>query len=420
MSEDEESLIEEIIKVIITAKGDAGQNTNSKRKILPEIKVTDFSSSRDINDYVTTEEVPLPDSSNKGLLYVGNEFESEPSDLMPESFMSFLSSCKGLISDINIHSEERVDADDWIEIFDKKIEDDLKHEAEAEEKRRQDEMRMLERLRRIAERKKIRKILKPLINTIPSQDPFLSSRSCHDRVCYLPLQQLKSKLKKYLIKHPTILQSFSFSNATAQPPLSTKQAIQLLEERFNAFIKTELNESSLCLNIEGQRIDDVRNIAKKAEDSIKVKVEPVDSVKEYKLSDILKVSPKKTSEKIQRLKWKYDSKDGTLEQEKRLRFKEKISKDQSSVTMMLEEKKKVKKTKIDRSEKKRRSQKRKYMKESKEIIHVYIKGLEEVQKPSSRQEQVKPNKKFLSSQIGKPFDLAITRTIFSLTVGRNL
>ena len=419
MSEDEESLIEEIIKVIITAKGDAGQNTNSKRKILPEIKVTDFSSSKDINDYVITEEVPLPDASNRGLLNVGNEFESEPSDLMPESFMSFLSSCKGLISDINIHSEERVDADDWIEIFDKKIEDDLKHEAEAEEERRQDEMRMLERLRRIAERKKIRKILKPLINTIPSQDPFLSSRSCHDRVCYLPLQQLKSKLKKYLIKHPTILQSFSSFNVTAHPPLSTKEAIQLLEERFNAFIKTELNESSLCLNIEGQRIDDVRNIAKKAEDSIKVKVEPVDSVKEYKLSDILKVSPKKTSEKIQRLKWKYDSKDGTLEHEKRLRFKE-LSEDQSSVKKSLEEKKKVQKTKVDRSEKKRRSQKRKFMKESKEIIHVYIKGLEEVQKPSSRQEQVKPNKKFLSSQIGKPFDLAITRTIFSLTVGVHL
>ena len=120
-------------------------DTDAKKKKLPKILVTDCS--------LHLEESSNNEIKDESLLDARNEFECEPTELMPESFMSFLSSCKGLISDISSYKEERVAADDWIELFDQKIEEDLKKVEELEEEKRQQILLQEEKRRRIEARK---------------------------------------------------------------------------------------------------------------------------------------------------------------------------------------------------------------------------------------------------------------------------
>ena len=75
----------------------------------------------------------MEEKPKENLLKSGTEFESEPSDLMPDSFLSYLSSCKNLIGDISNYKEERLDADDWIGQFDQTITDAHNAAREAEE-----------------------------------------------------------------------------------------------------------------------------------------------------------------------------------------------------------------------------------------------------------------------------------------------
>ena len=233
MSEDEEYFIEDVIKVVITSKAESKLNIEGdvRKKKVPKILVTDCSPPKD----VTTSSVEV---KNESFLDAGNEFESEPTELMPESFMSFLSSCKGLISDISTYKEERIAADDWIEIFDSKIQEDLKKVQQIEEEKRQQLLLLEERRRKLEERKKIRKIFKPLINSLPT-DPVLTSRSAHDRVCYLSLNDLKRNLEKYKPKLQTVLplqkDTLKYYEDDEEK-ITTSEAILLLKRAFDSFL----------------------------------------------------------------------------------------------------------------------------------------------------------------------------------------
>ena len=123
--ENVEELVEDIIKVFITAKDGTKKPTAkfTKKPKVPKILVTDHSD-YDIK-YLFDEEPPEepPALVNfdvaKDYLQTGNEFEAEPTELMPETFLSYLSSCKNLIGDIATYSEERLSADQWIQQFDR-------------------------------------------------------------------------------------------------------------------------------------------------------------------------------------------------------------------------------------------------------------------------------------------------------------
>ena len=123
--ENVEELVEDIIKVFITAKDGTKKPTAkfTKKPKVPKILVTDHSD-YDIK-YLFDEEPPEepPALVNfdvaKDYLQTGNEFEAEPTELMPETFLSYLSSCKNLICDIATYSEERLSADQWIQQFDR-------------------------------------------------------------------------------------------------------------------------------------------------------------------------------------------------------------------------------------------------------------------------------------------------------------
>ena len=123
--ENVEELVEDIIKVFITAKDGTKKPTAkfTKKPKVPKILVTDHSD-YDIKylfDEEPPEEPPALVNSDvaKDYLQTGNEFEAEPTELMPETFLSYLSSCKNLIGDIATYSEERLSADQWIQQFDR-------------------------------------------------------------------------------------------------------------------------------------------------------------------------------------------------------------------------------------------------------------------------------------------------------------
>ena len=107
---DEEEEIREIIKVILTPKNKAlehesdGIEEENNKPIIPVIVITDHSDYSIKGFYDVVEcEVNYENSfiEEKSIhLVVGNEFEKKPKDLMPESFVSYVSSCYGLIGQI--------------------------------------------------------------------------------------------------------------------------------------------------------------------------------------------------------------------------------------------------------------------------------------------------------------------------------
>lgn len=386
MSEDEEYLVEEVIKVVITSKADTRLNVDFdvKKKKLPKIFVTDCS--------LHLEEDSSNEVKDESLLDARNEFECEPTELMPESFMTFLSSCKGLISDISSYKEERVAADDWIEIFDKKIEEDLKKIQDIEEEKKQQILLQEERRRRIEARKKIRKIFKPLINSIPT-DPILTSRSAHDRVCFLPLEKLKSKLAKYKENPPTILFQKDDSQFDQELDkveiLTTSEAVFLLKSTFDSYLNEEVFKSlmSVSLNIEGEQMFEEKyekKMTKSAEDKREKEI-----IVELPLETVLNVTPKKTSVKLENmmLKWKFDKKEGTIQPKPIRNYK-------GHHTVKTKEKAETLASRVWKRIKRSKS--------SKEIIHVHIRGLDK--EPDDEQNLLKTKHKMRLVEKNKKFN----------------
>ena len=332
MSEDEENLVENIIKVFVTTKGEAKKKSFSKikKEKNPKILVTDHSNTN-LKDFVTLalaetsgaiNREPKEEKPTENLLKSGTEFESEPSDLMPDSFLSYLSSCKNLIGDISNFKEERLDADDWIGQFDQTITDAQNEAKEAEEFERLHLLKIEERRKKLEQRRLMRKINKPLINQIPKL--LGSYNTFHDKVCLVPLEQLKRSLKRY---QPTLdlrFQNLENANILERKLKSTCKVITMLNSSFAKFLKIEMRKKEKlsqlyvigkCL-VSPRKCEDVHG---------KTKLVVAKEKREQRgeillLEDVLCIKCVTKEEKFAkptgiekpRFRWSYDKKEGVL------------------------------------------------------------------------------------------------------------
>ena len=249
---DEEEEIREIIKVVLTPKNKAlehesdGIEEENNKPIIPVIVITDHSdySIKGFYDVVECEvNYDHPFFEEKSVrLVVGNEFETNPKDLMPESFVSYVSSCYGLIGQIQELSQNRPSAEIWIHQFDKELEDIIKAAERVKEEERKAKQKA-EDLRKRIERRKMDKN-RPLLNPVPSTKPFC--RSCHDKICIMPLVQLKRKLTKY--KHKIVQRKdepcendvFNEEEGLKQICLSTLEAVKLMNMLYKKYLKVNI------------------------------------------------------------------------------------------------------------------------------------------------------------------------------------
>ena len=103
MSEDEEELIRHIIRVVLCPKSEAGAELcnidTSFRRVLPKILITDHSE-YDITDLFQEtgqecSEAEIGAQEDRGEhLDITNEFQSEPSELLPDSYLAYVSACR--------------------------------------------------------------------------------------------------------------------------------------------------------------------------------------------------------------------------------------------------------------------------------------------------------------------------------------
>ena len=319
-SDDEEDLVSNIIRVFVAAKDgiqEISQRVRRKSKV-PEILVTDYSEYDLKKDFceepVFEETTKFTDNQishtikHNQFLNTGNEFEAEPTDLMPESFLSFLAGCKNLIGDVSNYKEERITADDWIEHFDAKLKEALEEEHRLEAYERNKLIKLEERRRRLEERRKIRKINKPLMNLHP-RNLSLSSRSCHDNVCLQTLVDIKKNLRKYqpLIKSRRML---PFKNLQA-PLKCNLDIVKLLNQSFSDFIDMEMDRIINCTNL---RINGIvlkkKELYKKDQDANinEIKHESTDITLENALNVSLKVKHIKNP----KMTWEFNQKSGVL------------------------------------------------------------------------------------------------------------
>ena len=346
MSEDEDYLVENIIKVFVTTKREAKKLIPKpiKKEKCPKILVTDHSSN-DFKDIVT---LSLKENNNASSctsiedrpmenLKSGTEFESEPSDLMPDSFLSYLSSCKNLIGDISNYKEERLDADDWIGQFDQTITDAHNAAREAEEFERLQLLKIEERRKKLEQRRLMRKINKPLINPVPKL--FGSYSTCHDKVCPLTLVQLKKSLKRY---QPVLNIRFSnFDLDGLEKNLETTcKVIKMLNSLFTTFLErgTRKRDKTSYLYVKGICLVPPQKCNNGDEKTELVELDVMKEKKKgeiYFLEDILCIKcavkeerlAKIISKEKPKLKWSYDKKEGILKNISKRKSIQKANKD---------------------------------------------------------------------------------------------
>jgi hypothetical protein len=257
---DEDEEIREIIKVTLTPKNKALEHESDvieeemNTPIIPVIVITDHSDYSIKGFYDVVEcEVNYDNSfvEEKSVrLVVGNEFETNPNDLMPESFVSYVSSCYGLIGQIQELSQSRPSAEIWIHQFDKELEDIIKAAERFKEEERKAKQKA-EDLRIRIEKRKMDKN-RPLLNPVPSTEPFC--RSCHDKVCIMPLVQLKRKLAKYKQKiqrkdEPSENDVFKEEEGLKQICLSTLGAVKLMNMLYKKYLKVNIFKKRLFHNL---------------------------------------------------------------------------------------------------------------------------------------------------------------------------
>ena len=97
-----------------------------------------------------------------------------------------------MIGDITQYSETRVSADQWIEQFNKEIDDAIRESEALEEKEREEMRREEERRLRLERRSRLRKINKPLINKNPGLGA--GGHSSHDRICRTSISTFRKKV----------------------------------------------------------------------------------------------------------------------------------------------------------------------------------------------------------------------------------
>lgn len=347
MSEDEDYLVENIIKVFVTSKREVKKSIpkSIKKAKCPKILVTDHSNN-DFKDIIT---LSLKENNNASSctsnedrpmenLKSGTEFESEPSDLMPDSFLSYLSSCKNLIGDISNYKEERLDADDWIGQFDQTITDAHNAAREAEEFEKLQLLKIEERRKKLEQRRLMRKINKPLINPVP--ELLGSYNTCHDKVCLLNLVQLKKSLKRYQPVLDLRFSNFENPNGVEKKLETTCKVIQMLNSLFATFleIETRKRDKSSYLYVKGKCLVSPQK-GKNGDE--KTDLVELDEMKEQKkgeihfLEDVLCVKCAFKEERLAKiipkekpkLKWSYDKKEGILKNITKRKFIPKANKD---------------------------------------------------------------------------------------------
>lgn len=333
MSEDEEYLVENIIKVFVTTKREAKKSLSKhiRKEKYPKILVTDHSNN-DIKDIVklalkenknATICSSLEEGPKENFLKSGTEFEAEPSDLMPDSFLSYLSSCKNLIGDISNYKEERLDADDWIGQFDQTITDAHNAVREAEELERLQLIKIEERRKKLEERRLMRKINKPLINNVPKT--LGSFNTYHDKVCQLTLEQLKSSLKIYQPVLDLRFSNVENANALEKKLMSTCKVITMLNSSFSTFLKIEMRKTEKLSHLYVQGVCLISAHKFKEEHEKPKRVVEGEKLKEQKgeilfLEDVLCIKCVAREEKLTKtfpkentkLRWSHDKKEGIL------------------------------------------------------------------------------------------------------------
>ena len=183
--------------------------------------------------------------------------------LLPDTFVEFVSDCKNLIADLRKTMDERLDAGEWILEFDSNI-----------QRLEQEEREEMERVRREREREDMararaeawwrrRPISRPLANPcqprltnkVTLEETVEDGRSCHDRVCTLPLLTLKKKLEKIervLLTEGALghwLKRKDFGKST------TRIAVQKMAIGFNAYLaKIQETADGGILEIHGEAL----------------------------------------------------------------------------------------------------------------------------------------------------------------------
>ena len=324
-SESEDELVGNIIKVFVTSKDNPKKvSKEAKKYIIPKILVSDFTDyyTRDlyIESDENTDKLFFTQNDNE-FLTASNEFESEPSELMPETFMSFLSSCKSLIGDVVSYRDDRVPADEWIALFDKNINDAAEEEKKQQEKERLWMIKLEEKRLRMERRKQIRKINKPLINIIPVNLPKLTGASAHERVCVLPLIVLKKRLKLYSQSFDPkfIHHIFKHTCSYITSSRSTMEVSRILSFQFAKYMQDTFRiiRTTTQLKIDGIHLIGINSQPKEVENSIED-----DEIKNgicdhpTNLEEILNVKFKPKHRRFQEvnynLKWRYVKEDGTI------------------------------------------------------------------------------------------------------------
>ena len=246
MSENEEE-IEKIIRVTVIPKNkelELGENFPAeearKGHIIPEILITDHSdySIKGFYDIVECETYSdaLTHENRNIRLVVKNEFEEKPNELMPQSFVSYVSSCHNLIGQIQELAKTRPSAVIWIQQFDKELDDAIKAVEMVKEEERK-AMQKAERIKK--ERKKREKDKnKQLLNPVPSKKN--SGRSCHDRVCIIPLVQLKRHLRKYKEKIIKGKEQGQVRKHFSDEDILTSTAVTLMNMHFLKYLKVDI------------------------------------------------------------------------------------------------------------------------------------------------------------------------------------
>ena len=333
MSEDEEDLVGNIIKVVISRKFDCGEveichSADSRKRVLPKIVVTDHCE-YDITDlfqdaeeeYLSLQYRHNEETDRNGHLDIGNEFQAEPRDLLPDSYLSYMGSCQSLMGHISQYSQLRVSAEDWIEQFDKEIDEAIRLAEAEEEKEREERRREEERRLRLERRRLIRKINQPLLNKTPHPGGG-GSQSSHSRVCQLPLLSLKRMLRKY---QPKLDYRFSKNNRQLESffaYISTSEALELLRTELAIYLNDQRNLAAKCpLNLQGKRFEALK-IPKKVKENEKTPHKDEKIKQSYKIEDINEIIAVSRKEAFPRISFQ------ELLKEERQKLRGNISKSQ--------------------------------------------------------------------------------------------
>ena len=276
-----------------------------------------------------------PDSAKPKFLTTWKEAaRPKQPKLLPDSFVEFVTDCKNLIADLRKTMDERLDAGEWILEFDKNIE-----RLEQEEKEERERLRR-EREREEATRARAeawwrrRAINRPLANppvprlTKVREEPVEEDgRSCHDRVCILPLLTLKKRLEKVerlLLVEGSLRQGLKREDVGK----STQMVVEKMTIGFNAYLaQIQAKADGLLLEVHGEAL--IRAEDKGFDIIMQQKREYKKEVQEEGfIEEILHVGRKRVYGKVvardladqyRFFRWKFTKTKGTLRLSKRRR-----------------------------------------------------------------------------------------------------